>query len=58
MNDTLRQVFLVSALSHLAKAVKSLEDAEALELRDRAFELANDVLKTTQKRAAPFTARV
>ena len=43
MTEPLRHLHLTDALSHLAKATQALHDAEAIELRDRAFELAKAV---------------
>jgi len=45
MTDPDRDRALMTALSHLSKATQALQDANAEELRNRAFVLANDVLR-------------
>lgn len=43
---------LLTAQTHLARAVDALQTANEPELRDRAYVLTNDVLKTLTKKPA------
>lgn len=39
-----RDRLLMEANTHLARAVRALDEAQSIELRDRAYVLSNDVL--------------
>jgi len=53
MTDPDRDRALMTALSHLSKATQALQEAGAAELRDRAFVLANDVLRLRKSLKQP-----
>ena len=60
---TTQEHHLLTAQSHLAKAVQALEKAKAIALRDRAYVLTNDVLHALGQanpavQAAPATVEV
>ena len=53
MNDHERDRALRDALSHMAKATQALQDANAVDLRERAYVLTNDVLRLRRGEKQP-----